>query len=77
MKTFHGERSLPVTKLRRDDAADYIRKKSGAPCSPKWLAQLASKGGGPPYEKFGRFPIYCTDDLDQWINSRTTRPLRA
>lgn len=56
--------------LRRDDAAAYVVAAWGIPCAPNWLAKLAVTGGGPLYRKAGRFPIYSTEDLDQWAAGR-------
>ena len=59
---------LPATNnrfLRRADAAAYVTKSYGFPCSRQWLAKLAVIGGGPVFRKAGRFPIYRPTDLDQ------------
>ena len=56
--------------LRRADAATYVTKQYGFPCSRQWLAKLAVCGGGPLFRKAGRFPIYRTADLDQWAQAR-------
>jgi hypothetical protein len=57
-------------RLRRTAAAQYIRDTHGIPCSPKTLAKQAVVGGGPPYRKAGRFPLYEISDLDQWAESK-------
>lgn len=54
--------------LRRKEAARYLAEKRGAPVAPQTLAKLASIGGGPPFRKFGRFPLYDVNDLDAWVN---------
>jgi hypothetical protein len=56
--------------LLRTAAARYVRDTWGTPCSPRWLAKLAVVGGGPPFRKAGRFPLYAPDDLDAWAQSR-------
>jgi hypothetical protein len=56
--------------LRRIDAAAYVRRTYGFPCSRQWLAKLAVIGGGPVFRKAGRFPIYRPADLDAWAQSR-------
>ncbi len=63
--------------LRRADAAEYIRRRYGFPCSRQWLAKLAVIGGGPVYRKAGRTPIYLPGDLDAWAASRISGPLRS
>jgi hypothetical protein len=62
---------LPSAKfLGRSDAATYITRRYGFPCSPQWLAKLAVMGGGPFFRKAGKYPIYEPPDLDQWAQSR-------
>ena len=56
--------------LRRAEAANYVSKRYGFPCSRQWLAKLAVIGGGPLFRKAGRFPIYKPADLDTWAQSR-------
>lgn len=63
--------------LRRSDAAHYVQSTWGMPCSIKWLAKLAVTGGGPVYQKAGRFPLYKPDDLDAWAESRIAAPRRS
>lgn len=63
--------------LRRADAAHYVHSTWGMPCSSKWLAKLAVVGGGPIYQKAGRFPLYKPEDLDEWATSRISDPRRS
>ena len=56
--------------LRRDDAAAYLSKRWGIPCSPKTLAKLAVIGGGPAFRKAGRIPLYPEDGLDAYAQKR-------
>ena len=58
------------TRYRRKAAADYLREKYCIPCSEKTLAKLACIGGGPPYHKAGRFPLYPRDSLDAWATTK-------
>jgi hypothetical protein len=60
----------PLRLLRRAEAAEHIGGKWGYPCSPKTLAKYAVVGGGPPFRKAGRYPLYHPDDLDDWINGK-------
>lgn len=66
-----------VKYFRRADAAHYIRSTWGMPCSAKWLAKLAVTGGGPIYQKAGRFPLYKPDDLDIWVQARIGAPRQS
>jgi hypothetical protein len=56
--------------LRRKDAAEYLRTRWGVRCAAQTLAKLAVLGGGPPFRKAGRFPLYAPLDLDVWAESR-------
>lgn len=51
--------------LRRKPAAQYITD-NYFQSSPKTLAKLAVIGGGPPFRKAGRWPLYAEPDLDVW-----------
>jgi hypothetical protein len=62
--------SYPIRLLRRAEAAEHIRGKWGYPCSPRTLAKYAVIGGGPPFRKAGRFPLYTPDDLDGWVGGK-------
>ena len=66
-----------VAYLRRDAAAEYVQQNWGVPCSPKTLAKLAVTGGGPQYRKVGRCPVYTVADLDEWVQSRISNPIRS
>lgn len=70
---------LPTPRLflRRADAAIHVATKFGFPCSTQWLAKLAVIGGGPPFRKAGRYPIYDPMDLDTWAAARIGQPRRS
>ena len=59
--------------LRRAEAATYIQTKWGYPCSPRTLAKYAVTGGGPPFRKAGRYPLYHPDDLDSFISGKLSK----
>jgi hypothetical protein len=63
--------------LRRAEAAIYVERTYGFPCSRQWLAKLAVVGGGPTYRKAGRTPLYAPVDLDAWANSRIGEPQQS
>ena len=56
--------------LRRRQAAVYVREKYNVPCSENWLAKLAVVGGGPPFRRCVRVPLYTEHDLDRWVIDR-------
>ena len=61
---------VPFRLLRRAEAAQYVHDKWGYPCSPRTLAKYAVIGGGPPFRKAGRYPLYHPDDLDVWVDGK-------
>jgi hypothetical protein len=62
---------------RRSDAANYVQSEWGIPCATKTLAKLAVIGGGPPFRKAGRTPLYPEDGLDEWARSRLGPRVRS
>jgi hypothetical protein len=57
--------------LRRKEAAEYVTKTYGIPCSPKTLAKLACVSSeGPPFRMAGRTPLYPLPNLDAWAQSK-------
>jgi len=64
--------------LSRKEAAVYLREKYGAPgaVTPGTLAKFACLGGGPVFHHIGRKPGYLPADLDAWVQSRCSGPLR-
>jgi len=64
----------PSTLLRRPDCATALTE-AGYPVRPKTLSTLATRGGGPPYHKFGRTVLYRWSDALAWGEARLS-PLR-
>ncbi len=62
--------------LDRKAAAAFL-KNQGYPVEPTTLAKLASVGGGPVFEKFGRKPLYTKPNLIAWVRSKLSGPLRS
>jgi hypothetical protein len=62
---------------RRSAAAEYIRSTWGIPCAPRFLAKLAVIGGGPPFRRAGRTPLYPEDGLDDWARRRLGPRVRS
>lgn len=60
------------TFLRREQAAAYLQERYGA-YTTETLAKLATIGGGPPFVKFGRFPLYRPGDLTAWAEARMSK----
>ena len=57
------------TKLRRREAAKALQA-LGFPITESTLATKATRGGGPPYQLFGRIPIYTWGQTIDWAESR-------
>jgi len=57
---------IPIT-LTADEAAKTLG------LSPSTLAKMRVTGNGPVYCKLGRRVVYRPADLEQWLQSRTTR----
>jgi hypothetical protein len=66
----------PKVYLRRDKAAAYLQERYGA-YTTETLAKLACIGGGPRFQKLGRFPVYTPEDLDDWAASRLSPPVSS
>ena len=66
----------PDALLTRREAAAALTA-AGFPVARATLATLASRGGGPPYRRFGTRPLYLWRDLLAWAESRLTAPMRS
>jgi hypothetical protein len=62
--------------MDRRQAADFLTAR-GYRTAPATLAKLASIGGGPIFESFGRKPLYREADLLAWAEARTSGPRRS
>jgi hypothetical protein len=63
--------------LRRAEASAYLLERHGLSRTAATLAKLAVTGGGPPFRKANRTPIYDPADLDRWVASITSSPVRS
>jgi hypothetical protein len=61
----------PDTLLSRKRTADALTE-AGYPTSPKTLATMATRGGGPPFSKYGPKAIYCWGPTLSWAQARLT-----
>jgi len=61
-------------RLRRKDASKYLLDSWGISRTTATLAKLAVIGGGPSFQKDGRFPLYLEAELDAWAE-RQLSPL--
>jgi len=63
-------------RLDRKEAAAFLTS-HGYRTAPATLAKLACVGGGPPFESFGRRPLYRETELLKWAQARSTEPRRS
>jgi hypothetical protein len=59
--------------LTRRRTAEALTE-AGFPVKAKTLATKATRGGGPPYSKFGLRVLYRWDDALAWAKGRLTAP---
>lgn len=63
--------ALPARPLlRRDQVTGYLRETWGIQRTASTLAKLAVVGGGPPFFKDGRWPLYSPEAVDAWARER-------
>jgi hypothetical protein len=63
--------------LRRRDAAAYLRDTWGLRCSEQTLANYATRGNGPIFQRYGRDVVYSTTSLDEYAQARMSAPMRS
>jgi hypothetical protein len=66
----------PSALLRRKRCAEELTA-HGFPVAEKTLATKASRGGGPPYRKFGRLVLYRWGDVLAWAEAQLSPPVRS
>jgi hypothetical protein len=63
----------PNALLRRTPLAAALTER-GFPLAPATLATMATRGGGPPFQLFGRIPLYRWGAAVAWAERRLTKP---
>ena len=63
--------------LRRKAASEYLQDVHGVVRAPSTLAKYAVIGGGPIFHRMGREPVYTPVDLDKWVTSKLSAPMRS
>ena len=66
----------PAARLHRKGTAEALTA-AGFPVKAKTLATMATRGGGPPYQIFGRRPLYRWGDALAWAEARLSPPRRS
>jgi hypothetical protein len=64
-------------QMNRRSASRHLKEKWDQSYKPSTLAKLAVVGGGPEFRYIGRFPDYTEEGLDEWMESRMSRPVRS
>jgi len=64
------------TLLCRVDCAKALSN-AGYPVSPKTLASMATRGGGPRFHKFGSRVLYRWADALAWAEARLRGPVHS
>jgi hypothetical protein len=64
----------PDARLTRNDIAAALTA-AGFPIRPATLATKATRGGGPPFQRFGSRPLYRWADALRWAESRLSPPI--
>jgi hypothetical protein len=67
----------PHRFLRRKAASKYLREVHGVDRAPSTLAKYAVLGGGPIFQRMGRHPVYTPINLDKWVASKLSGPMRS
>jgi hypothetical protein len=65
----------PSTKLTRRETAVALTE-AGYRIAEATLATMATRDGGPPFEKWNRKPLYRWGDALAWAKARMSRPIR-
>jgi hypothetical protein len=64
----------PDARLTRNAIAAALTE-AGFPIRPATLATKATRGGGPPFQRFGAKPLYRWADALAWAQSRLSPPI--
>lgn len=67
----------PNRHIRRKAASKYLFDVHGVVRAPSTLAKYAVIGGGPVFQRMGRDPVYTPANLDAWVASQLSRPMRS
>ena len=66
----------PNALLTRSKTADALSE-AGFPVKEATLATKATRGGGPPYQRFGSRALYRWGDALLWAKGRLSAPRRS
>jgi len=66
----------PDVLLTRSALADALTE-AGFPIKSATLATKATRGGGPPFQRFGSRPLYRWGNGLRWAKSRLSQPIHS
>jgi hypothetical protein len=69
--------ALRKPRLRRWEAAEYLKLAHGIEVASATLAKWASVGGGPAFQKVNRTPLYPITALDTWAGSKLSAQVHS
>lgn len=65
--------AVTTTRLTRRETARRLTA-AGFPVAEATLTTKAARGGGPPYQLFGRYALYPWEEALQWAERRLATP---
>lgn len=68
----HASTDTWPRRMRRAQAAEYLRDAHGLPVTEKTLSNRCASGLGPRPEYFGSIPFYRREVLDAWAQAAFT-----
>jgi hypothetical protein len=74
--TYRTFDSIPAgARLSRKQTAQALTE-CGIPTSEKTLSTKASRGGGPPYQLYGKVSVYTWSETIDWVLATLSKPAR-
>lgn len=68
---------LMKRRLRPAELCEYLETMHGIEVKPTTLATWRCRGGGPPFVKFNRTPLYPRDLADAWADEKLGEPITS
>ncbi len=60
--------------FQRKEASRYLTEDRGLPTANSYLQKLATVGGGPEYQRYGKYAVYTQAALDAYADSKLSTP---
>ncbi|MBB4264792.1 hypothetical protein [Roseospira visakhapatnamensis] len=64
-------------RLRPAELCEYLEAAHGIEIKPSTLATWRCRGGGPPFVRFNRTPLYPRDLADAWADEKLGEPITS